>query len=74
MLHIAQARKLIESKEPVDVSFFTKDGELINAQNVVCTSSYFNGNTFNFKWLDSEQFRKVRASLIYIINGEEVYL
>lgn len=74
MLHIAQARKIIESHEPVDISFWKQNGDIVHAQNVVCTSSYFQGNTFNFKWLESEQFRKVRASLIFNVNGEEIYL
>ncbi len=74
MLHLAQARKIIESGEPFDVSFWKKNGEIIHAQNVVCTSSYFRGNTFNFKWLDSGEFRKVKALLIFNINGEEVFV
>jgi hypothetical protein len=74
MLHIAQARKIIESGEPFDVSFWKLNGDIVHAQNVVCTSSYFHGNTFNFKWLDSEEFRKVRANLIFNVNGEEIYL
>ena len=74
MLHIAQARKIIESGEPFDDSFWKLNGDIVHAQNVVCTSSYFHGNTFNFKWLDSEEFRKVRANLIFNVNGEEIYL
>ena len=74
MLHLAQARKIIESGEPFDVSFWKRNGEIVDARNVVCTSSYFHGNTFNFKWLDSSQFRKVKALLIFNVNGEEIYL
>jgi len=74
MLHLAQARKIIESGEPFDVSFWKRNGEIVEATNVVCTSSYFHGNTFNFKWLESEEFRKVKALLIFNINGEEIFV
>ena len=74
MLHLAQARKIIESGDPIDVSFWKKDGEIVHAANVVCTSSYYHASTFNFKWLDSSQFRKVRAKLIFNVNGEEVFV
>ena len=74
MLHLAQARKIIESHQPFNVSFWKKNGEIVHAENVVCTSSYFRGNTFNLKWLNSEEFRKVKASLIFNVNGEEVFL
>lgn len=74
MLHLSQARKIIESGEPFDVSFWKRNGEIVEAINVVCTSSYFHGNTFNFKWIDSDQFRKVKALLIFNINGEEVFV
>ncbi len=74
MLHLAQARKIIESGDPFDVSFWKRNGEIVDARNVVCTSSYFRGNTFNFKWIESSQFRKVKALLIFNVNGEEIYL
>ena len=74
MLHLAQARKIIESGDPFDVSFWKKNGEIVHASDVVCTSSNFEGNTFNFKWLTSDQFRKVKALLIFKINKEEVFV
>lgn len=74
MLHLAQARKIIESGDPIDISFWKKNGEIVHAKNVVCTSSYFEGNSFNFKWLASNEFRKVKALLIFKINGEEVFV
>lgn len=74
MLHLAQARKIIESHEPFSCSFWKKNGEIVHAQNVVCTSSYFHGNTFNLKFLDSEEFRKVKAVLIFNVCGEEIFV
>jgi len=74
MLHLAQARKIIDSHQPITISFWKKNGEIVHAENVVCTSSYFRGNTFNLKFLNSEEFRKVKAVLIFNVNGEEVFL
>lgn len=74
MLHLSDARKIIESHKPFDVSFWKRNGEIVHARNVVCTSSYFHGNTFNLKWIDSEEIRKVKALLIFNVNGEEVFV
>lgn len=74
MMHLAQARKLIESNDPFDLSFFTKSGEVIHARHVVCLSSNFKNNTFNIKFLENGEIRRVRATLIFNISGEEVYL
>jgi hypothetical protein len=74
MQHLANARKIIESGEPFSLSFWKKNGEIVHAENVVCTSSYFHGNTFNLKFLNSNEFRKVKAVLIHEVCGEEVYL
>ena len=74
MLNIAQARKIIESHEPCDISFWKLNGELVHATDVVCTSSNFERNTFNLKWMVSEEQRTIKALLIFNVNGEEVYL
>lgn len=74
MIHINQARKIIESKEPVNIGFWKRNGEAIIARNVVCTSSYFHGNTFNMRFLDSGEFRKIKAVLIFNVNDEEVFV
>lgn len=74
MLNLATARKVIESGDAFDISFWKKNGELVHANNVVCTSSHFHGNTFNLKFLESEQIRKIKAVLIAEVCGEEVYL
>jgi len=36
--------------------------------------TYFRGNTFNIKFLDSEEFRKIKAVLIFEINDMEIYV
>jgi hypothetical protein len=74
MLHLSDARKIIESGDPFDISFWKKNGEIVHAKNVVCLSSYFHGNTFNIKFLNSGEIRKIKAVLIFNISGEEVYV
>ena len=74
MLNIAQARQIIESKHPFDVSFWKQDGDIVHAKDVVCTSSNFELNSFNIKFLESGEIRKVKAMLVFNINGEEIYL
>lgn len=74
MLHIAQARHLIESGDPVDISFWKQNGEIVNARDVVCLSSNFENNSFNIKYMVSGEIRKIKALLVHNVNGEEVYL
>lgn len=74
MLNSAVVRKMIESGEVVDISFWKKNGEIVHAKKVRCTSSNFENSTYNFFFTESEEVRKVKASLIFNINGEEVYL
>lgn len=74
MLHLSQARKIIESGDPVNITFWKKNGEIVIASNVVCTSSYFSGNSFNIKFLTSGVIRKIKAVLIWQVNDEEIYL
>lgn len=74
MLHLADARKMLDSGQPCDIAFWKRNGEIVYARNVVCTSSNFQRNTFNLKWIASGEIRKIRAILIFNINGEEVFL
>jgi hypothetical protein len=74
MLHLSNARKIIESGDAFDISFWKKNGDEVHASNVKCTSSYFHGNTFNIKFLNSGEIRKIKAILIFEVAGEEVFL
>lgn len=65
------ARVRMETGEPFDVSFWKKNGDIVEAKGVVCTSSYFEKNTFNLLFPNGE-FRKVRAWNIFNLNGKEV--
>jgi hypothetical protein len=65
---------MLNSGEAVSLKFWKKDGSIVVANNVICTSSFHDGNTFNFKFLDSGQFRKVKAITIFEINDLEVHI
>lgn len=74
MIHLKEARSILESKEPVSIRFWTEKGEIVESDSVVCISSYFKNDTFNIKFLKSEEIRKVQAFLISSVNEMEVYL
>lgn len=65
---------MLNSGEAVSLKFWKDDGSIVSANNVICTSSYHHGNTFNLKFLDSNLFRKVRAITIFEINDQEVFI
>jgi hypothetical protein len=68
-------REILKSGNAVSLKFWRlEDAEIISAENVICTSNFYHGNTFNLKFLNSGQFRKVRAITIFEINDMEVFI
>ena len=66
----------IDKKAPrqiFDIVFSTLSGNVTKGQ-VTCTSSNFKNDTFNFKFIESGEFRTVHASLLLSVNGREVML
>ena len=74
MIHVSDLRKAINKKKPMNLKFWKKNGEIVIAENVVCTSSFFKNDTANIKFLTSEENRKIRIASIFEFNGEEVCL
>jgi len=74
MIHIAQVRKELNKHEPVNLKFWKKNGEIVEANDVVCTSTFFQNDTCNLKFQQSEEFRKIKCWNIFEFNGEEVCL
>jgi hypothetical protein len=74
LVHINTMRKMLNAGQVVSLKFWKNDGSIVSADNVICTSSYHRGNTFNLKFLTSNQFRKVRAVTIFEINDMEVFI
>ena len=65
---------MLESGDPVDITFWTKDGELVTLLDVVGLRYNFRSGTHNIKVLASRQIRTIRDVCLYKINGLTVYL
>ena len=74
MISIYKARKILESKQDVSLKYWDKNGSVIEADQVVCTSSYHANNTVNLLHTTSREVRKIRLWNIFELNGEEVCL
>lgn len=74
MLHISILRKVLAEKKPFNCRVWTAKGEIMECQNVVCTSTFHKGNTANLLFTDSREVRKVKVICIFEINDEEVYI
>lgn len=74
MIHIDDVRANLNSKKECDIVFVKKSGEVVRAKNIVCTSSFYQNNTFNILFLQSREVRKIHALLIIQFNGQEVFL
>ena len=75
MMHINTARKMILSGQPFSCRVWkATTGEVLNYENVVCTSSYFDNNTFNVKFIESGSIRKVRMISLFEINDIEIFI
>jgi len=72
MIHISKVRKELNKHEIVDLKFWKKDGAIVVANNVTCTSTFFQNDSANLKFNVSNEFRKIRVWNIFEFNGEEV--
>ena len=73
-IHISTARKILQAPEPVDIKCWTKDGRILELQNVLPLRYNFYEGTQQVKILKSGQIRTIRLCLIFEINGMEVFL
>jgi len=72
MIHISQVRKLLMTHDPCNLHFWKRNGDTVKADNVICTSSFFENDTVNLKFLNSKEFRKIRVISIFKFNDQEV--
>lgn len=73
-IHISTARQMLNSRDPVDITLWTRRGEIQHYTNCVSLKyDYYNG-TRNIKLLNSGEIRRVRDVCIFEINGCEVML
>jgi len=61
------------ARDPVDIEYATHSGEIVKGK-VVCTSSSFVNDTFNFKFVNSGEIRTVHACLLLSVNNKEIFL
>lgn len=61
------------ARDPVDIEYATHSGEIVKGR-VVCTSSSFVNDTFNFKFVNSGEIRTVHACLLLSVNNKEIFL
>lgn len=73
-IHISTARKMLESPDPVDLEFWTKDGHLIALKDCVALRYDFRAGTHNIKVLSSQQIRTIRDVCLYKINDMTIFL
>lgn len=69
--HISTVRQLLKSPEPIDLKCWIKSGAILVLHNAVPLRYNFYEGTQQFKLLAS---REIRLSLIFEINGTEVFL
>ena len=72
-IHISTARKLLQSPEPLDITLWTKSGEIQHWNRVISLRYDFYKGTRRMKFLDNNQIRQLRDVCIFEINGMEVF-
>ena len=80
MIHISKLNILTEKKDqkndliPFSFKAVTLQGELISGENCICTSSHYSSRSRNIKFLDSEEYRRIRNVSFIEFNGIEVII
>lgn len=70
--HILDPKGKTGSPLEFEIGVYTLNGRIVR-DRVVCTSSFFDKDTVNFKHLESGEIRKYKAYLIFEFNGKKVY-
>lgn len=79
MIFLRAIRQLIDPVDPniqrpeFDIEIHKENGELVSGR-CVCTSSNWERNTVNLKFVASGEIRKFHAPLMVRFNGKEVML
>ena len=74
MIGLKEIHEILASQQPVDIKFWKESGEVVQADGVVCTSTYYHNNTANIRWPESGEIRKIHVPAIFEINKQEVAL
>lgn len=73
-IHINDARRILDSREEVDLKLWKSNGDILEYKGVKCISNYFRGGTRKVRFPNSNEVREFRDVCIFEINGMEVYL
>lgn len=74
MIHESKIFELAQTLKTFALSWVSAKGELVKADECVCTSFHSSGKTMNVRLVASGLVRKVNRKTITAINGEEVFL
>ena len=73
-IHISTMRIMLNRPEPVDITLWTKSGEIQTWENVISIKYEHYKGTRKFKFLKNNQIRMCRECCIFQINGMEVFM
>ena len=73
-IHISTLRKILASPEPVDLTLWTRHGEIQHWHRCISLKYDFYKGTRRMKLLGSNEIRTLRDVCIFQINGIEVYM
>ena len=73
-IHITTARTMLNSVDPVDISVWKANGEILELRNCISLRYNFYGGWRNVKILSSGECRKIRDCCIFRVNDLEVFL
>lgn len=60
-----------QNRPAYNIEFATESGDIVSG-NMVCTSSSFKNDTFNFRFTESGEVRTAHATLLMSVNDKEV--
>ena len=73
-IHINTMREMLKSGDPVDITLWTKSGQIQHWRNCISLRYNFYKGVRRVKLLDSRQIRTVRDVCIFEINNLTVFL
>lgn len=73
-IHISEARRLLDSGQPVSLVYAKKNGQIMSAKNVVSLRYDFYSGMRTIKMLHNGQKRSIHDVCIIGINDFEVFL
>lgn len=73
-VHISTARKMLDTGQPVSITYVKKNGQILKAQNVVSLRYDFYTGMRTIKLLHNGQKKSIHDVCIIGINDFEVFL